>query len=268
MHRFAVVRVRTRLFACAVLALAAGALLAQPASAASPNLVISQVYGGGGNTGAQYTHDYIEIFNRSTTTVTLNHSLQYTSATGTGLFGVEHDAHHGARRGLDRPGQVPPRPGRCRRRKRRPALPAGRCRRRLRRSRWPQGPGRSLWFPARRRSGVTARLRPPRPAAMPNSSRASSTSSATATQTSSKPPRRRPSPTRPQPSVRSADARTRTTTAPTSQPQRRRRGTQPLRRSSATVMRHRSSPRPRRRTMRQASRSTATSRSRSASLST
>jgi predicted extracellular nuclease len=87
MLRFAVVRVRTRLFVCAVLALAAGALLAQPASAVSPNLVISQVYGGGGNTGAQFTHDYIEIFNRGTTTVTLNHSLQYTSATGTGLFG-------------------------------------------------------------------------------------------------------------------------------------------------------------------------------------
>ncbi|MDF2731999.1 MAG: endonuclease/exonuclease/phosphatase family [Desertimonas sp.] len=87
MHPFAVVRVRTRLFVCAVLALAAGALLAQPASAASPNLVISQVYGGGGNTGAQFTHDYIEIFNRGTTTVSLNHSLQYASATGTGLFG-------------------------------------------------------------------------------------------------------------------------------------------------------------------------------------
>ena len=62
-------------------------LLVQPAGAVSPNLVLSQVYGGGGNTGAQYTHDYIEIFNRGSTTVsTAGWSLQYASATGTGLF--------------------------------------------------------------------------------------------------------------------------------------------------------------------------------------
>jgi uncharacterized protein len=29
-----------------------------------PILVISQVYGGGGNTGAPYTHDFVELFNR------------------------------------------------------------------------------------------------------------------------------------------------------------------------------------------------------------
>ncbi|MDH1603955.1 MULTISPECIES: hypothetical protein [unclassified Empedobacter] len=27
-------------------------------------VVISQVYGGGGNSGAKYTHDFIELFNR------------------------------------------------------------------------------------------------------------------------------------------------------------------------------------------------------------
>ena len=32
--------------------------------AVSPNVVVSQVYGGGGNAGATYTHDYIELFNR------------------------------------------------------------------------------------------------------------------------------------------------------------------------------------------------------------
>ena len=47
-------------------------------------VVISQVYGGGGNTGATYTHDFIELFNRGTVAQSLNGwSVQYTSATGT-----------------------------------------------------------------------------------------------------------------------------------------------------------------------------------------
>src|SRR6185295_167638 len=54
----------------------------------SPDIVISQVYGGGGNTGAQYRNDFIELFNRGTSTVSLTGwSVQYTSSTGTGLFG-------------------------------------------------------------------------------------------------------------------------------------------------------------------------------------
>jgi uncharacterized protein (TIGR03437 family) len=47
------------------------------------NLVISQVYGGGNNSGAQYRNDFIEIFNRGTTTVDFsvtNYSVQYASA--------------------------------------------------------------------------------------------------------------------------------------------------------------------------------------------
>ena len=64
-------------------------LLVQPAGAVSPSLVLSQVYGGGGNSGAQYTNDYIEIFNRgSTSASTAGWSLQYASATGTGNFGA------------------------------------------------------------------------------------------------------------------------------------------------------------------------------------
>ena len=35
------------------------------------DVVISQVYGGGGNAGATLTHDFIELFNRGTTTVNL-----------------------------------------------------------------------------------------------------------------------------------------------------------------------------------------------------
>ena len=49
----------------------------------SYNVVISQVYGGGGNAGATYNNDYIELFNRGTVAKNLNGwSVQYTSATG------------------------------------------------------------------------------------------------------------------------------------------------------------------------------------------
>ena len=51
-------------------------------------VVVSQVYGGGGNTGAPYANDYIEVFNRSLSLIDLTGmSVQYTSATGTGNFG-------------------------------------------------------------------------------------------------------------------------------------------------------------------------------------
>src|SRR5512140_2562316 len=78
----------------ALLMVVAGALMSAnlaipaPAQAVSPNIVISQVYGGGGNSGAPYTHDFVELFNRGTTTVSLSGwSIQYASATGTGNFG-------------------------------------------------------------------------------------------------------------------------------------------------------------------------------------
>ena len=86
MLRFAL---RTRLLVGAALAVLVSTLLVQSAGAVSANLVVSQVYGGGGNTGATYTHDYIEIFNRGTGTVSLDGmSLQYASATGTANFGA------------------------------------------------------------------------------------------------------------------------------------------------------------------------------------
>lgn len=54
------------------------------ASAQGPNhLVISQVYGGGGNTGAQYRNDFVELYNPTGSAVNLSGwSLQYASATG------------------------------------------------------------------------------------------------------------------------------------------------------------------------------------------
>jgi predicted extracellular nuclease len=68
------------------LAVVVGALFALvgPANAlASGNLDISQVYGGGGNASATYTHDFIELFNRGTASEPLaGFSLQYASATG------------------------------------------------------------------------------------------------------------------------------------------------------------------------------------------
>jgi len=53
-------------------------------ASATPQVVISQVYGGGGNTGATYKNDFIELFNRGTSSVNLGGwSVQYASATGT-----------------------------------------------------------------------------------------------------------------------------------------------------------------------------------------
>jgi uncharacterized protein len=54
---------------------------------ASAQVVISQVYGGGGNTGALYRSDFIELFNRGNTNVSLaGWSVQYTSSTGSGTW--------------------------------------------------------------------------------------------------------------------------------------------------------------------------------------
>ncbi len=50
----------------------------------STSLVISQLYGGGGSAGALYTNDFVEIFNRGTSPVSLNGwSTQYASSGGT-----------------------------------------------------------------------------------------------------------------------------------------------------------------------------------------
>ncbi len=67
---------------------AAGTMLALAGhAAAASNVVISQVYGGGGNSGAPYQNDFVELFNRSTSPISITGwSVQYASATGTGNF--------------------------------------------------------------------------------------------------------------------------------------------------------------------------------------
>ncbi len=58
-------------------------VLAGSAQAASPDVTISQVYGGGGNSGATYTNDFIELYNRSGAAVSVDGwSVQYASAAG------------------------------------------------------------------------------------------------------------------------------------------------------------------------------------------
>ena len=53
-----------------------------PAQASSA-IVISQVYGGGGNAGATLKNDFVELFNRSTATVSVDGwSIQYASSAG------------------------------------------------------------------------------------------------------------------------------------------------------------------------------------------
>jgi predicted extracellular nuclease len=59
-------------------------LPATPAEAVSTSVVISQVYGGGGNAGATYRNDFIELYNRGLTAVDVTGwSVQYGSSGGT-----------------------------------------------------------------------------------------------------------------------------------------------------------------------------------------
>jgi predicted extracellular nuclease len=54
------------------------------AFAASADVVIAEVYGGGGNTGAPYLNDFVELQNRGTAAVSVaGWSIQYASAAGT-----------------------------------------------------------------------------------------------------------------------------------------------------------------------------------------
>ncbi len=74
-----------RLFVCLVLLLSSVLVSPPRAVKASANgIVISQIYGGGGNAGSTFKNDFIEIFNADGATVNLSGwSVQYASAAGT-----------------------------------------------------------------------------------------------------------------------------------------------------------------------------------------
>lgn len=64
-------------------------LVSGSARALSTSLVISEVYGGGGNTGAPYANDYVELRNIGNAAVSLDGwSVQYASASGSAWVGT------------------------------------------------------------------------------------------------------------------------------------------------------------------------------------
>ena len=66
-----------------VASLVSSLTLASSSLAASPTLVISEVYAAGGNAGALYVNDYVELFNRGGATVDVGSwSVQYATAAG------------------------------------------------------------------------------------------------------------------------------------------------------------------------------------------
>uniref|UniRef100_UPI000477CC5D lamin tail domain-containing protein n=1 Tax=Ideonella sp. B508-1 TaxID=137716 RepID=UPI000477CC5D len=71
-------------------AIAALMVCAAPlAQASTSGVVISQFYGGGGNSGATLKNDFVELYNAGTSAVSLaGWSLQYNSSTGTGTWQV------------------------------------------------------------------------------------------------------------------------------------------------------------------------------------
>ena len=61
----------------------------QASATASSTLVINEVYGGGGNSGATYTNDFIEIANRGNTAASVDGwSVQYHSSSASGAWQV------------------------------------------------------------------------------------------------------------------------------------------------------------------------------------
>ncbi len=80
-------------FSIALLAISSGFIFKATAQTEKPfdeqnlvsaNMVISQLYGGGGSVNAPYQNDFVELYNRGTSPISLNGwSTQYASATGT-----------------------------------------------------------------------------------------------------------------------------------------------------------------------------------------
>src|ERR671921_876077 len=76
---------RLAVLASAAVVAAGLTVCAPPAQAASTGLIITEVYGNGGNSGANLNADYVELYNASGSEISLSgKSLQYRSATGTG----------------------------------------------------------------------------------------------------------------------------------------------------------------------------------------
>src|SRR4029079_6631329 len=77
-------RARLAALLSAVLAITGFQLLLAPqAQAAGPGLVIQEVYGAGGNGGAAYSADYVELYTSSGTAVSLaGKYIHYKSAAG------------------------------------------------------------------------------------------------------------------------------------------------------------------------------------------
>jgi|GEM_PF-1665638 len=73
---------RKQLIAPALAALSSVLLFGSPTQAA--NLVINEIYGGGGNSGAVYRNDFVELYNSSASAIDLStYSIQYAAAAGT-----------------------------------------------------------------------------------------------------------------------------------------------------------------------------------------
>jgi len=74
-----------RIVCCLIVLLSVVLLAPFPAvTASSSGVVISQIYGGGGNAGSTFKNDFIELFNASGTPVTVDGwSVQYSSTAGT-----------------------------------------------------------------------------------------------------------------------------------------------------------------------------------------
>ena len=68
-----------------ILVAAGGVLVVPAARSASPDIVASQVYAGGGNAGASFTHDFVELFGVAVLTAVdvSGWTIQYASAGGT-----------------------------------------------------------------------------------------------------------------------------------------------------------------------------------------
>ena len=89
---------RSRFLTFVVFVALVAAILPPAAAASSPDIVLSQIYGGGGNLGATLTNDFIELYNRGASPVHVTGwSVQYAStATPVAPFAGEVDATVGS----------------------------------------------------------------------------------------------------------------------------------------------------------------------------